>query len=102
MTVVDMHAVFRHVKGHIGHVQEIVGEVFLDHIALVAQADHEVVDPIMGVDLHNVPDDRLATDFDHRLGTKMRLFADACTQAAGEDDCFHCRLTLRGRCPMSD
>ncbi|MNE07995.1 hypothetical protein D3C80_1006370 [compost metagenome] len=96
MTVVDMHLVFRHVEGDIGHVQEIVGEVLLDHIALVTEANHEIVDPVVGVDFHDVPNDGLATNFDHRFRAQMRLFTDTGTQATGQDDCFHCRHTLTG------
>ncbi|MOA60389.1 hypothetical protein D3C78_1852500 [compost metagenome] len=67
----DVHTVFRHVERHIRHVQEIVREVFLDYVALVTKADHEIVDPIVGIRFHDVPDDRLAADLDHRLGAKM-------------------------------
>ena len=50
--------------------QEVVGEVFLDHVALVAAADHEVIDAVGGVDFHDVPENRLAADLDHRLGLR--------------------------------
>ena len=41
--------VVAHVEGHVGHVQEVVGEVLLDHVALVAEADHEVVEAVVAV-----------------------------------------------------
>ncbi|MNM82275.1 hypothetical protein D3C81_943020 [compost metagenome] len=75
--------------------QEIVGEVLLDHIALVAQADDEVIDAKVRVDLHDVPDDRLAAYLDHRFWPQVGFFADTRTQAAGQNDCFHYLLTLR-------
>ncbi len=73
--LMDLHSVFVHVEGHVRHVQEIVGEVFLDEVALVAAADNEVVDLVLGIDFEDVPKDRPAPDFNHRLGAKGGLFA---------------------------
>ena len=36
------HAVVRHIEGDIGHMQEVVGEILFDNVALIAAADHEV------------------------------------------------------------
>ena len=69
--------------------EEIVGKVFFNHVALVAQADHEVVDSVMGIDLHDVPQNGLAADFDHRFRAQVRFFTDAGAKAPGEDDSFH-------------
>lgn len=69
--------------------EEVVGEVLLDHVAPVPAADHEVVDPVRRVQLHDVPEDRPAADLDHRLGAGAGLLADASAQAAGEDDRLH-------------
>jgi len=44
--LVHGHAVGMHAEGDIGHVQEVVGEVLLDQIALVAAADDEVIDSV--------------------------------------------------------
>jgi len=77
------------VKGHIAHVQEVVGKIFLDQIAFVAAADYKLVDPMGAVDLQNVPEDRLAADFNHRLRLEVGFFADARAEAAGENYCFH-------------
>ena len=32
----DFHSVLPHVQGHGGHVQEVVGEILLDHVADIA------------------------------------------------------------------
>ena len=50
--------------------EEVVGEELLDDVALVAQADDEVVDAVLGVELEDVPEDGAAADFDHGLGTE--------------------------------
>jgi hypothetical protein len=70
--VVDGHLVVRHVEGDVGGVQEVVGEVLLDDVALVAAADDEVVDAVLGVELEDVPEDGAAADLDHGLGCFRR------------------------------
>src|SRR5205085_2820198 len=61
----------RHVRG----MEQIVGEVLLDGVALVTAADHEVVDAMRGIDLHDVPENGSASDVDHRLGPEMRFLS---------------------------
>jgi hypothetical protein len=86
---VDFHDVLAHVKGDVGHVQEVVGEVFLDDIAFVAAADDKVVDSNLGLGLHDTPKNRLPADFDHRFWTDRDFFGDSGTEATGENDCFY-------------
>jgi hypothetical protein len=86
---VHVHAVVAHVEGDVGGVQEVVGEEVLDRIALVAKADHEVMNPVGGVLFHDVPKNWLAADLDHRLGLEVRLFADARAQATRQNYCLH-------------
>ena len=49
-------------EGHIAHVQKVVSEVLLDHITLVAAANHECKDAMGLVDVEDMPRDRLAAD----------------------------------------
>ncbi len=86
---VDLHLAAAHVERHVGRVQGVVGEPLLDEIALVAEAHDELLDLVRGVDLHDVPEDRLAADLDHRLGLQRRLLAESRAQTAGEDHGFH-------------
>jgi hypothetical protein len=55
ITLVNRHAVRRHIKGHIQHVKEVVGEIFFDNVALVTAADHKIRDAMRSVGLHDVP-----------------------------------------------
>src|SRR6476646_5552746 len=71
-----------------------VHDVSLDDVAAVAQRDHEFVESVMRVVLHDVPKQRSPADFDHRLGLDIRLFRKAGAPTAGEDDNFH-ESTLR-------
>ncbi len=75
----------------------VVEEVVLDLLALVAQGDDEFLVALSGIDAHDVPQDRLAADLDHRLGPDGRLFGEPCSQPAGKDGDLH----LHGRSPGS-
>src|SRR5690606_41736035 len=67
----------------------VVEEVVLDDLAFVAERDDELVDPACFEDLHDVPQDRLAAYFDHRLGPESRLFREPGTESACQDHCLH-------------
>jgi hypothetical protein len=69
--------------------QEIIREIFLDDVALVAAADHEVVGAVRRVELHDVPEDGLAADLDHRLRLQIALFGYPSAQPPGENDDLH-------------
>ena len=74
--MMNLHSVQLHMESHIAHVQEVVGEVLLDHIALVAAADHKIIDAVMAVNLQNVPKNWPSPDLHHRLGLQVRFLAD--------------------------
>jgi len=80
---VDLHRIILDVEGNVGGVQEVVGEVFLDHVALVAATDDEVINAVGGVGLHDVPEDRFSANLDHRLGLEVGLLGDARPQTPG-------------------
>src|SRR4030095_5476511 len=87
--LMHLHRVLVHVERDVRHVEEIVGEVLLDDVTAVAKADHELVDPEMRVDLHDVPKDRAAPDLDHGLWLEVGLLADAGSQSTSKNDYFH-------------
>ena len=74
--------VFRHVEGNVRHMQGIVRKVFLDYVPFVAAADHEIVGAMRRVELHDVPEDWLAADLDHRLGSEIALLGNTSAKAA--------------------
>src|SRR5687767_12828033 len=84
-----LEAVVADVEGGVGHVQEVVGEVLLDQIALVAAADHELPHAVRGEYFHDVPQDGPAADFDQRFRAKMTFFADAGAQPTRQNHCLH-------------
>jgi hypothetical protein len=50
------------------NVQKVIGKVFLDDVALVATANDEVIAAMVGISLHDVPQDGLAANFAMGLG----------------------------------
>src|ERR1035437_8920925 len=67
----------------------VVQEVFLDHVAAVAEAEHELTEAVVGVRLHDVPKDRASAHVDQRFGPKFGFFAEAGAQASTQNDDFH-------------
>src|SRR5207253_3436567 len=51
-------------------------------------AEHELVEAVVGIALHDVPEERAPAHLDHRLGTKLRLLAHAGALTAAEQDDF--------------
>src|ERR1700748_229242 len=84
-----VHAIVTHVESHVGHVQEIVGEIFLNDISLVSTTYDEIVDAMRGVAFQDMPQNRAPADLNHRLRADGSLFADACTKTASKNNCFH-------------
>src|SRR5664280_3576836 len=83
------HAVVFEIDGYVGHVQDIVGEILLDGIPLVPKTDDKILNAIGRICLHDMPQDRLTTDFDHRLRAKSRLLTQPRTDSSCKDDCLH-------------
>ena len=74
--VVDLHLVVAEVEGYVRIMQEVVREILLDNVLLVAGQDDEIVVAVARVVLHDVPEDRHLPDLDHRLRTEMRLLGN--------------------------
>src|SRR6185369_13027250 len=74
--------------------QKIISEILLDDVAFISAADHEIIDTVCGIDLHDVPQNRFPADFDHWLRMGVRFFADTGAVASSEDYCLHEWLLL--------
>ena len=53
----------------------VVDHVFLDDFAFVTKRDYEVPHVEVGIMHHDVPQDRLSANLNHRLGTNVGLFS---------------------------
>ena len=63
----------------------VVEEVLLDHVAAIAEAEHELAEAVVGVVLHDVPEDRPPAHLDHRLGPELGLLAQSRSQSSATE-----------------
>ncbi len=86
----DLRAVRAAVEHEVVEHRSVVGEeVALDDVALVAEAEDELVVAPRRVVAHDVPEDRPAADLDHRLRDAAGLLAHAHSVTATEDHNLH-------------
>jgi hypothetical protein len=83
------------IDADIRHVEGVIEEILLDHVPLVPKAHDELVDPVLGIDLHDVPEDRFAADLHHWLGANRCLFRDTRAKTSCENDGFHAQSMKR-------
>src|ERR1700692_327894 len=67
----------------------VVEKIFFDHVAAIAETEHKLADPIVGVHLHDVPQDGAAADFHHRLGTEFGFFPESGTRSTTQNNNLH-------------
>src|SRR5262249_51477378 len=70
-------------------VQHEVCEVFFYHITLVAKANYKVPESVRGINHHNMPENRPATNFDHRFRLCIGFLRKASAKSAGQKNDFH-------------
>ena len=64
-------------------------EVFFDQVSLIAEANNKLIETKMAIDLHDMPKDGFATDFNHGLGPGFSLFGYTGAETTGKNDNFH-------------
>src|SRR5690606_34807182 len=84
-----------HVDGDVGGQRRVVDEPALDVLALVTEGDDEVLEAEVLVVAHDVPEDRLAPDLDHRLRLLDGLLGEPRPEPTGEDAYLHGNLPGR-------
>ena len=57
----------------------VVQEVILDHVSAISKAENELAHPVVGVHLHDVPQNGTASDLHHRLGPEFGFFPETGT-----------------------
>src|ERR1017187_5501613 len=67
----------------------IVEEVLFDGVSFVAQAQDELAEAVVGVDLHDVPEDGAATHLHHGFRAEFGLLAETRSQATAQNDDLH-------------
>jgi hypothetical protein len=65
--------------------QEVAG----NHFTFIARAHYEIPDAMAAQNFHDVPNYRFTTNFNHRLGAKLRFFPHSSAQTSGKYNCPH-------------
>jgi hypothetical protein len=81
-------AVFE-IHGKIGIQQAVIAEILLDDFALVAKGEDKIPETEAGVNGHDMPQDRAAANFHHRLGFDRSFLPQAGSLAAAQNDSIH-------------
>jgi hypothetical protein len=68
---------------------KIIAEEILDHLALVAKAEHELVKAALGIDLHDMPQNGAVADGHHRFGAVFGFLPQTGAFSSAQDDDFH-------------
>src|SRR5712664_2943398 len=69
----------------------VVEEVLLDHVALVAKTEDEVLEAMVRVELHDVPEQRISSNLDQAIRFELSLFSQPRPQTAAENDYLQVR-----------
>ena len=75
-------------------VPEVVPEVLLDHFPFVTKAKDELLMSIMGIGLHDMPEDWAVTDGNHGLRAEIGFLPEAGAFTTAQNDDFHGSLFL--------
>src|SRR6266446_3149519 len=75
--------------GAIAGVPEIVSEKFLDHFAFVAEAKDELRMSVMGIRLHDMPQDGSMPNGYHWLRPELRFFPEPRAFTTAQNYNFH-------------
>src|SRR6267378_2339123 len=57
----------------------VVQEVILDHVAAISEAEDKLAHSVVGVHLHDVPQNGAASDLNHRFGPEFGFFPETGT-----------------------
>src|ERR1700686_1762396 len=94
--LMNLHLILCDIKGHITCLEIVIREVAFDDIPAISAADHEIMHPVGGVDLHDMPKNGLPSDFNHRLWPEIALLTDPGAHASCKNHGLHvCSLPLR-------
>src|SRR3569832_11481 len=67
----------------------VIEKKFLDNVTLVTKTDNKFVNPMMAVNLHDMPKQRPPSHLHHRLRFRVGLFRNAGAEPSSKDNGFH-------------
>jgi len=67
-------------------------KIFFYHFSFISQAENKFSKPIMGIDLHDMPQNGPVTDLNHGFGFKLGLFPEPGSKTSAEDYYWDIRI----------
>jgi hypothetical protein len=68
------HVAGAHAHGEVAIDERIFEKIVLNRFALISKGNHKLLKAVMCISLEDVPKNRAAADFDHRLRFDLGLF----------------------------
>src|SRR4051812_21557006 len=87
--MIDRFCLITKAQRNIIRIPLVVAEVIFDRFSLMTQAQNKVVVPIVSIGLHDMPENRPLTDWNHWFWPKFGFLAQTCAQTTAENDDFH-------------
>src|SRR3569623_22372 len=72
----------------------VIEKKFLDNVTLVTKTDNEFVNPMMAVNLHDMPKQRPPSHLHHRLRYCVGLYRNAGAEPSSKDNGLHMITSL--------
>jgi len=69
--------------------QLIMTKIIFDHVAFISQSEDKLFEAELRIVFHDMPENGIRPDVDHRFGAKFRFFPKPRPRAAAEDNDFH-------------
>ena len=74
--------------------KKIVGKPLLDYMLFVTCTYDELIHAVVGVQLHNVPQNRHSADFNHWFRFELGFLGNSCSVSSCEYNCFQNSASL--------
>jgi hypothetical protein len=92
---VNFHRIGGHIHGNIGVPGIIIDKILFNDVRFIPGEDYEFVKPPIGIQLHDMPENRPSANFYHGLGAQIRFFGEAGTISSGEEYYFHDDISIK-------
>ena len=89
MIIVHFNAVAGKIERNIRHMEKIISKKLFNDMLFISGTNNKFANTVIGIQLHNVPQNRLVANLYHRLRAKLAFFRNAGAEAARKNNCFH-------------
>ena len=87
--ITSVHLACREIDGQVAGDVITSQKILFDIVPQIPQCDVKVTELVVREVLHDMPQDWLAADLDHRFRSRFGLLLQPCSHPTSEDDHFH-------------